>query len=108
MNRDPRITELVRKVLRDSIGLREGEKIYLEFEGEQTLPVMEECIKETIKLGAIPFYFFNDTAHHIALTQGATEAQVMALGQMHAQIMEQMDAYLVIRGYNNPLSVTVK
>ena len=107
MNKDSRITELVRKVLKDSIGLREGEKIYLEFEGEQTLPVMEECIKETIKLGAVPFYFFNDTAHHAALTQGATEAQVAALGQLHAQIMEQMDAYLVIRGYSNPYNASV-
>ena len=102
MQKDSRISELVRKVLTQSLRVQKGEKVYLEFEGEQTLPVMEEFIRETIKLGAMPFYFFNDTAHHIALVQGASDEQVAALGKIHAGIMEQMDAYVVVRGYSNP------
>ena len=107
MQKDERISKLVRKVLTESLNLRPGEKVYLEFEGEQTLPVMEEFIRQTIKLGAVPFYFFNDTVHHIAVTQGASEEQMFAFGRLHAQIMEQMDAYVVVRGYSNPFNKSV-
>ena len=107
MQKDPRIGKLVHKVLTESIQLQPDEKIYLEFEGEQTLPVMEEFISQTIQLGGVPFYFFNDTAHHIALSQGCSEKQMFALGKIHAEIMEQMDAYVVVRGYTNPYDKTV-
>lgn len=107
MNKDPRIRQLVCKVLTESIKLQPNEKIYLEFEGEQILPVMEEFIRQTVQLGGVPFYFFNDTAHHIALSQGCSEEQMFAFGQIHAQIMQQMDAYVVVRGYTNPYNKTV-
>lgn len=107
MQKDLRISELVRKVLNRSLCVRKGEKVYLEFEGEQTLPIMEEFIRETVKLGAVPFYFFNDTAHHIALLQGSSDEQVAALGRIHAGIMEQMDAYVVVRGYSNPYDKSI-
>lgn len=107
MEKDPRISALVHRVLTHSVRLQPGEKVYLEFEGEQTLPIMEEFIRETIKIGAVPFYFFNDTAHHIALTQNSTENQIAAFGRLHAQIMEQMDAYVVVRGFKNPYDKNV-
>lgn len=107
MKKDSRISELVRKVLTQSLRVRKGEKVYLEFEGEQTLPVMEEFIRETVRLGAVPFYFFNDTAHHIALLQDSSDEQVAALGKIHAEIMEQMDAYVVVRGYTNPYDKSI-
>ena len=107
MKKDPRIQELARRVLRDSVQLRRGEKVYLEFEGEQTLPLMEEMIKEAIALGVVPFHFFNDTCHHVALVHGATEQQVADYGRLHAEIMKKMDAYVVVRGYQNPYDGSV-
>lgn len=107
MQKDPRINQLAHRILKDSIKLCKGEKIYLEFEGVQTLPLMEEMIKETIALGGVPFYFFNDTSHHTALVHGAEAEQVLAFGRLHAEIMEKMDAYVVVRGYQNPYDGSV-
>ena len=57
---DNRLTKLAENILYNAVKLKKGEIIYLETFGSSTKALLTELIKITTKIGATPFYFFND------------------------------------------------
>lgn len=57
MQIDARISKLAENILKNSVQLKKGEKIYIEAFGASTKDFFNELIKETIKLGRFPFIF---------------------------------------------------
>ena len=55
-------------------------------------------IKETIKLGAVPFYFYNDASFEKSLIDGADKQQIEAYTAIHRHLMEDADCYVAGRG----------
>ena len=75
MQIDARISKLAKNILKNSVQLQKGEKIYIEAFGASTKDFFNELIKETIKLGAVPFYFYNDASFEKILIEGANKQQ---------------------------------
>lgn len=103
MKKDNRLTLLAQNILQNSVRLQPGEKIYLETSGCQTVDFLTVLTEETVKLGGIPFYYYNDTLLRNALLNNATDGQISGHARLHAQIMAQMDAYIGIRCKDNPV-----
>ena len=61
MEKDHRLRKLAQNVLQNSVCLQPGEKIYIETSGTLTTDFLTVLIEETIRLGAVPFYYYNDT-----------------------------------------------
>ena len=62
MKIDERITRLAENVLKNSVALKKGEKIYIEAFSESTRDLLNEFIRIAVKIGATPFYFYNDNS----------------------------------------------
>lgn len=107
MEKDHRLEKLAQNVLQNSVCLQPGEKIYIETSGTLTTDFLTVLIEETIRLGAVPFYYYNDTLLRNALLCNASELQIREHAKLHARIMEQMDAYVGIRCVDNPIDAAV-
>lgn len=98
MQPDKRLTKLAENILQTSLRVKKGEKVYLEAFGTSTKELLNEMIKVTIKLGAIPFYFFNDSDFIKSLINGAGKEQIESYTEFHKYLMEHVDCYVGLRG----------
>ncbi len=97
---DPRYEKLADVLIGYSTELKEGEKILIE-----TFDIPEEMVAALVRrvdeAGGIPLI---DTKHNVALRalyQAATEEQMKLIGDIEKYRMEQMDAYIGLRGSFN-------
>lgn len=106
MQIDKRIAQLAENILKNSVQLKKGEKIYIEAFGASTKDFFNELIKETIKLGAVPFYFYNDASFEKSLIEGASEKQIEDYTAIHKRLMEEADCYVAVRGYDDAFALS--
>ncbi len=98
---DNRITKLAENILYKSLKLKKGEVIYLEAFSASTKELLNELIKTTVKIGAVPFYFFNDTDFIRSSIEGADDEQIQKFADLHNNLMKKADCYIGIRGYDD-------
>jgi len=103
--KDSRNKILARNLIEYSVSLKSGEKIMIEVKGKETLELAKEIIKEATRVGGIPFWFYNDESLFRQWVQGASESQFRSFGQMHLKLMKEFDAYLGLRGSDNPFDL---
>lgn len=107
MKKDERLNKLAKSILTNSVKLQAGEKIYIETSGSLTVDLLAAFVEESVKIGAIPFYYFNDTYLQNSLIKNADESQISEFARIHASIMEQMDAYIGVRCHDNPFDASI-
>lgn len=101
MKVDERILKLAENVLKNSVKLKKGERIYIESFGQSTLPALQAFAAQAAKLGGVPFYYFNDEALTKAWVANASETQIKAHAEIHKKLMSESDVYVAIRGYDD-------
>ena len=101
MKIDERILKLAENVLKNSVKLKKGERIYIEAFGESTLPALQAFAAQAAKLGGVPFYYFNDEALTKAWVTNASETQIKEHAEIHKKLMSESDVYVAIRGYDD-------
>ena len=101
MKIDERITRLAENVLKNSVALKKGEKIYIEAFSESTRDLLNEFIRIAVKIGATPFYFYNDNSFVKNLIMTASAEQIEQYAEWHAALMDDMDCYVAVRGYDD-------
>ena len=101
MKIDERITKLAENVLKNSVKLKKGEKIYIEAFSASTKDLFNEFIRVATKMGAVPFYMYNDNSFVKNLMSNANAEQVKEYAKMHRALMDQMDCYVAVRGYDD-------
>ncbi len=101
MKIDERLTKLAESVLKNSVKLKKGEKIYIEAFSASTKDLFNEFIRLASKMGATPFYFYNDNSFVKNLMSYANAEQVREYAKMHRALMDQMDCYVAVRGYDD-------
>ncbi len=101
MKIDERITRLAESVLKNSLELKKGEKIYIEAFSESTKDLFNEFIRIAAKMGATPFYFYNDNSFVKNLVENSTPNQIEQYAKWHAGLMDEMDCYVAVRGYDD-------
>ena len=101
MKIDERLTKLAESVLKNSVGLKKGEKIYIEAFSASTKDLFNEFIRIATKMGATPFYMYNDNSFVKNLMSNASAEQVEQYAKWHRAIMDEMDCYVAVRGYDD-------
>ncbi|MHC4946590.1 MAG: aminopeptidase [Planctomycetota bacterium] len=100
--KDPRLAQLAEQLVTYSVGLKPGEKIYLEIKGTDALNLGRELVRASTEKGGVPFWYYNDEDVSRCFIKNAGEGQFETWGKFHRRIMEDVDAYIAVRGSNNP------
>jgi aminopeptidase len=99
---DSRIVKLAKNIVNYSIELKPGEKVLIQSFGTESLPLVRQIVKEAYALGAYPFVetILNTVRREILF--GADEEHYKVAAEVDALMMSKMDAYVGIRGDQNP------
>ena len=98
---DQRIKKLSNMLTSYSCDLQKGERILIDYEGEQAKPLVCQLIKDCYRLGAKPFVTSRDSRLMREILLGADEDQLKFLNEFELYRMKGMDAYIAIRGNEN-------
>ncbi len=102
MRLDPRITELAEKLVGYSLALRAGEVVYIDLIGADTYPLGQELVRLATERGAIPYWHAFDDRFSKPFFERASEPQHQRFAAFHKAIMDRVDAYVGVRGAENP------
>ncbi|HLO01714.1 MAG TPA: aminopeptidase [Symbiobacteriaceae bacterium] len=97
---DPRVRTLARNLIRYSTNLQKGEKILIEIFGEH-FDIATALVDEAYAVGGIPLVTLKNHNVMRALQRGASQEQVDLWAKFEKARMEEMDAYIAIRGGAN-------
>jgi aminopeptidase len=103
--KDKRNEILARQLLDYSVKLKKGEVLYLEIKGKETLELGKELIKYATKKGAVPFWYYNDESLSRQWIGQAKDEQFKKQAKLHLHLMKQADAYIGLRGSDNPFDL---
>jgi aminopeptidase len=98
---DPRIDKLADLLLDHSCSLQKGEKILIESVDLPDQNLVCALVEGAAKRGAIPLVEVKSVAVQRALYRSATEASMKLSGQIELARMQEMQAYIAIRGAAN-------
>jgi aminopeptidase len=103
--REPRLARLAEQIVAYSLDLQAGEKLYVEIKGIEALDLGREILRAATLRGAVPFWYYNDEDLSRHFIRHAGQEQFAAWGAFHREIMEKVDAYVAVRGGNNPFDL---
>jgi aminopeptidase len=98
---DQRDRLLAKNIVNYSCALKKGDKILIECKGTDGIPLLNEIVKETYKVGAIPFTEIYDERTDREILLYATEEQINLMAEFHRARMGKMDAYVGLRCASN-------
>ena len=98
---DPRIQQLAEVLIDHSVQLQAGDKILIEAFDLPDTALVCCLIALARQRGAIPVVNWKDNSIQRAILHHGDEATFALLGDVEARTMEQMDAYIGIRGAAN-------
>lgn len=101
MQKDVRLIQMAEQIVKHSIKVKKGEKVFVEGFSDSVKPLFDEVVKLITKEGGIPFWYFNDNAFIKSFVENANTKQMNELGKVHAELMKQCQAYVGIRGYDD-------
>ncbi len=102
---DPRNEVLARQLLDYSVELKEGEVLYLEIKGKETLELGKHLVRLATERGAVPFWYYSDESLSRHWLTSASEEQFKTQAAMHLDLMKRADAYIGLRGSDNPFDL---
>lgn len=98
--------EILSKLLIDySLGMKKGEKLYLEIKGKDTIEMAKQIIKIATQRGVAVFWYYNDESLLRQWVQFASDDQFKAQADLHLHLMQKADAYIGVRGSDNPFDM---
>lgn len=97
---DPRMEQLARSLIAFSCALAPGERVLIEsFDGNEDL--VRALVREAYRAQGVPFVWLRDRRIDRELLLNATQAQAQLRAKNDAAFMEQMHAYVGVRGGSN-------
>ena len=99
--KDPRIRRLAEILIDHSCRLESGQKLLIEAFDLPDPALVCELISLVAERGALPLVSWKSNAVLRSLYQAATEEHLSLIGRLEAARMEQMDAYIGVRGAAN-------
>jgi len=103
--KDKRNEVLARQLLDYSTRLTKGEVLYVEIKGKETLELGKQIIRLATERGAVPFWYYNDESLLRQWIGQATKAQHQKQAELHMELMTRADAYIGLRGSDNPFDL---
>jgi aminopeptidase len=103
--KDKRNEVLARQLLDYSVKIQRGEILYVEIKGRETLELGKQIIRLATERSATPFWFYNDESLLRQFVKSAGDAQFQAQRDLHLHLMQKADAYIGLRGSDNPFDM---
>jgi len=103
--KDKRNEILARQLIEYSLALKPGEILYLEIKGKETLELGKEVIRIATEKGGVPFWFYNDESLLRQWMKKAGDEQFKKQAELHLELMKKADAYIGLRGSDNPFDL---
>jgi aminopeptidase len=103
--KDKRHEILARQLVHYSTELKAGDVLYLEIKGKDTLELAKPIIRMATEVGAVPFWYYNDESLQRPWVLHASEGQMTAQSELHLELMKRADAYIGLRGSDNPFDL---
>lgn len=98
--------EILAKLLLDhSCKVKAGEVLYLEIKGKDSLELGKEIIRLATERKVTPFWFYNDESLLRNFVKTAKDEQFKKMADLHLQLMKKSDAYIGLRGSDNPFDM---
>ncbi len=98
---DPRITRLAETLIHHSCQLKAGQKILIEGFDLPDSQLVSRLVETAAACEAVPLVTQKDNSVLRSLYMNATEDSMKLAGQFERAVMEEMDAYIGIRGAAN-------
>lgn len=98
---DPRILKLSDILINYSTNIQPGEKILIDYDGESTLPLVKQLIRDTYKVGGQPFTRFSDQSVTREILMNCDDEQIEFMNKIQLEEMQGMNAYISIKAPNN-------
>ena len=102
---DPRNDKLADILVNYSTRVKKGELVYVEIKGVPTLELGKAVVRAVTKAGGVPFWYYNDESMIRQFLMKNTETQIREFARFHLAMMKRTDAYIGIRGSNNPFDL---
>lgn len=103
--KDKRNEILAAQLINYSLNLQPGEILYLEIKGKETLELGKEVIRHATAKGAVPFWYYNDESLIRQWVKTANDDQFKKQADLHLELMTRADAYIGLRGSDNPFDL---
>lgn len=100
-NMDERIKTLAHNLVNYSCGVKEGDKVYVHYIGNDTEPLARAIIKEVYLAKGIPFVHNTEPRVQREVIMHCTEEQLRLMAKLDCEEMSQMDCYIAVRGTDN-------
>ena len=98
---DPRIEKLAANLVNFSMGVKKGDKVYIDYIGADTENLAKQVIKEVYKAGGMPFPHHTNQRVLREMLMNCTKEQLELMAELSCKEMEAMDCYIGIRGTEN-------
>lgn len=103
--KDKRNEVLARQLLDYSTQVKKGETLYLEIKGKETLELGKQIIRLATEKGVTTFWFYNDESLLRQFVKGSSDDQFKRQAELHLELMTRADAYIGLRGSDNPFDM---
>ncbi len=84
-----------------SCEVKEGDKVYIHYLGEETEEIARQLIKEVYQAGGIPFPHYTGQKIQREMLLECKEEQLNIMAKTDALEMSKMDCYIAVRGSSN-------
>lgn len=98
---DDRIKTLAENLVRYSMRVKKGDRVYVHFIGTDTEPLARQLVKEVYKAGGLPFPHYTNQKLQREVLLNCTVDQLKLMAETDAGEMDQMDCYVAVRGSEN-------
>lgn len=103
---DIRNQKLASVVVRNSLEIKEGERVLIHVHGITAEPLLRSMIKAVKEVGAFPFYKIETDSIRREWIQGADRKMFTTAAEIDSFQMKHMDAYIIIRAVENALELS--
>ena len=98
---DERIKTLAYNLVKYSVRVQEGEKVYIHYNGKDTTELARQLVKEVYAAKGLPFVHFTDNRLLREQLLHCSEEQLRLMAEADCLEMNRMDCYIGIRGGDN-------
>ena len=102
---DERLKKLAKNLVNYSCSIKPKEKILIEAMDTDE-EFLCELVKEVYNAGGMPFVWIRDTSVTRQILQGASEESISLMSKYDSYLMQEMDAYIGIRGGDNAFELS--
>jgi aminopeptidase len=103
--RDERNELLSAQLISYCLDLQSGERLMVDVGGSEALELAKVVIRQATAAGAVPFWHYNDPSLQRQWIGHATEDQYEAFTNLHLRLLDECEAWLMLRAEDNPFDL---